>query len=85
MGRGAGRGGRGGDVNAMLDSLPGLQLAELKPKDAIMVTTTEGSDPEKVTATFLLAGVEDILRAAPTATRDLMSGWNVGGGGGEGQ
>jgi hypothetical protein len=90
QGRGAGRGmggGRRGDVNAMLDALPALQFAELKPKDAIMVTTTVGSDPAKVTATFLLAGVEDVLRAAPTATRDLMSGWNTGGGGGgaEGQ
>ncbi len=87
-GRGAGRGmggGRRGDVNAILDALPALQLAELKPKDAIMVTTTVGSDPGKVTATFLLAGVEDVLRAAPTATRDLMSGWNMGGGGGGGE
>ncbi len=69
--------GRRGDMNAMLDALPALQLAELKAKDAIMVTTTVGSDPVKVTATFLLAGVEDVLRAAPTATRDLMSGWNM--------
>ncbi len=86
-GRGAGGGGRGrGDVNSLLDGLPALQLSELKPKDAIMVTTTIGSDPAKVTATFLLAGVEDVLRAAPSATRDLMSGWNTGGGGGgEGQ
>jgi len=84
-----GGGGRGGDLNTMLDGLPALQLADLKPKDAIMVTTTIGTDPGKVTATFLLAGVEDVLRAAPTATRDLMSGWNMGGGGegggGEGQ
>jgi hypothetical protein len=85
QGRFAGRGGGRGDLNAMLDGLPDLQLAELKPKDAVMVTTTVGSDPAKVTATFLLAGVEDVLRAAPTATRDLMSGWNMGGGGGEGQ
>jgi Domain of unknown function (DUF5666) len=83
-GRFAGRGGRG-DLNSMLDGLPALQLADLKPKDAIMVTTTLGSDPAKVTATFLLAGVEDVLRAAPTATRDLMGNWNVSGGGGEGQ
>jgi len=86
QGRSGGRGAGGGraDLNAMLDGLPALQLAELKPKDAIMVTTTVGSDPGTVTATFLLAGVEDVLRAAPTATRDLMSGWNMGGGGGGG-
>jgi hypothetical protein len=84
---GPGRGGpgRGGDIGQMLDRLPSIQLAELKPKDAIMVSTTRGSDPSKVTAVMLLAGVEPILTAAPTATRDIMSGWNLGGGGGEGQ
>jgi hypothetical protein len=84
-GRGAGGGGRGGDIGSMIDRLPAMSLTELKPKDAVMVSTTAGSDPTKVTAIMLLAGVEPILTAAPTATRDIMSGWNLGGGGGEGQ
>ena len=46
-----------------------------------MVSTTAGSDPSRVTVIMLLAGVEPILTAAPTATRDIMSGWNLGGGG----
>ncbi len=73
--------GRGGDLNAMLDHLPALPLAELKPKDAIMISATAGSDPSRVTVIMLLAGVEPILTAAPSATRDIMSGWNLGGGG----
>jgi hypothetical protein len=87
MGRGMGApgGGRGGDVGQMLDRLPAIPLTELKPKDAIMVSTTMGSDPTKVTAIMLLAGVEPVLTAAPTATRDIMSGWNLGGGGGGGE
>lgn len=88
MGRGMGGpgGGRGGDVGQMLDRLPAMPLSELKAKDAIMVSTTMGSDPTKVTAIMLLAGVEPVLTAAPSATRDIMSGWNLGGGGGgEGQ
>jgi hypothetical protein len=76
----AGRGGHG-DVGTMLDRLPPLPLAELKPGDAIMVSTTAGTDPERVTAVTLLAGVEPLLRASPTATRDLLSGWNLGSGG----
>jgi hypothetical protein len=76
---GGGRG-RGGDVGSMLERLPSVPLSELKPKDAIMVSTTQGSDPGKVTAITLLAGVEPILTAAPTATRDIMSGWNLGAG-----
>jgi len=80
-----GRGGRGGDIGQMLDSLPAMPITELKSGDAVMVMTTMGSDPSRVTATMLLAGVEDLLRASPSATRDIMSGWNLGGGGGEGQ
>jgi hypothetical protein len=70
----------GGDVGQMLDNLPAMPLAELKPGDAIMVSTTQGTDPGRVTAITLLAGVEPLLTASPTATRDIMSGWNLGGG-----
>lgn len=85
-GQGGGqRGGGGGmDIGQMLDRTPAIPLSDLKPKDAIMVTTTMGSDPTRVTAVMLLAGVEPILTAAPNSTRDIMSGWNLGGGGGEG-
>jgi Cu/Ag efflux protein CusF len=83
---GAGRGGgRGGDVGQMLDNLPAMPFSELKPGDAIMVSTTQGSDSGRVTAIMLLAGVEPLLTASPTATRDIMSGWNLGGGGDTGQ
>ncbi|HEY1339682.1 MAG TPA: DUF5666 domain-containing protein [Bryobacteraceae bacterium] len=83
----SGRGGRGGsggrsgnaDLQSMLDRLPPMQFSELKNGDAIMVSTTQGSDPTRVTAINLLAGVEPLLTASPTATRDIMSGWNLGG------
>jgi Cu/Ag efflux protein CusF len=85
---GAGRGGGprgGGDIGQMLDNLPAMPISELKPGDAIMVSTTQGTDPGRVTAITLLAGVEPLLTASPTATRDIMSGWNLGGGGDTGQ
>ena len=79
------RGGRGGgDIGQMLDHLPAMPLSELKPGDAIMVSTTQGSDPGHATAVMLLAGVEPLLTASPNATRDIMSGWSLGGGGEEG-
>jgi hypothetical protein len=82
-GAGMGRGGRGGgDVGQMLDRLPPVQISDLKPGDAVMVSTTMGSDPSRVTLIMLLAGVEPLLTASPNATRDIMSGWNLGGGGG---
>jgi len=78
-------GGPGGDIKQMLDRLPAMALAEIKKGDAIMVSTTEGSDPAHSTAIMLLAGVEPLLQASPSATRDIMSGWNLGGGGGGGE
>jgi RNase P/RNase MRP subunit p29 len=82
---GGSRGGGGGpDIGQMLDRLPAMPLSDLKRGDAIMVSTTQGSDPGRVTAVMLLAGVEPLLTASPNATRDIMSGWNLGGGGGEG-
>ena len=95
-GRGAGRGpgrgfggpggpgGRGGDIGQILATAPAITLADLKPGDAIMVKTTTGGSSGPATAVTLLAGVEPILTAAPNSTRDIMSGWNLGGGGGEG-
>jgi hypothetical protein len=69
----------------MLDRLPAMPLAELKAGDAIMISSTTGADPARVTAIMLLAGVEPLLTASPAATRDIMSGWNLGSGaGGEG-
>jgi hypothetical protein len=84
-GAGRGGGGRGGDVSQMLDNLPAMPISELKPGDAIMVSTTQGTESGRVTAIMLLAGVEPLLTASPTATRDIMSGWNLGGGGDAGQ
>src|ERR1019366_632010 len=54
---GAGRGGGGGDTSQMLDNLPAMPISELKPGDAIMVSTTQGTDSGRVTAIMLLAGV----------------------------
>jgi hypothetical protein len=77
-----GRGGAGEDIGQTLDRLPAITLSELKPGDAIMLSSTTGSDPARVTAVMLLVGVEPLLAASPTATRDIMSGWNLGSGDG---
>jgi hypothetical protein len=85
-GPGRSMGGRGGgDIGQMLDNLPLFSIADLKKGDAVMVSTTQGSDATHATVIMLLAGVEPLLTASPTATRDIMGGWNLGGGGGEGQ
>jgi hypothetical protein len=75
-----GNGGRGGDLKQMLDRLPAVQLTDLKHGDAIMVSTTEGTDGTHLTGIMMLAGVEPLLTASPNSTRDIMGGWNLGGG-----
>jgi hypothetical protein len=82
-GSGGGRGMGAVDINQMLDRLPAAPIAELKPGDAVMLSSM-GETPGSVTAVILLAGVDPLLRASPTAARDLMGGWLSGGGEGGG-
>jgi hypothetical protein len=83
---GGGRGGRNMDIGKIIEQQPAIQLADLKPNDAIIVTGATGDDTSKITATALVAGVEPILRAAPSNAPDPLAGsWNTGGApGGEG-
>lgn len=78
-----GRGGAGGgELGQILDRLPPVALADLKPGDAIMISGSAGTDPGHLTAITLLAGVEPLLTASPDAARDVMAGWNFGDSGG---
>jgi hypothetical protein len=77
-GQGAGQG-RGGDMQQMLNRTPVIHFADLKKGDAVMVVSTAGSSD--VTAIALLTGVEPLLEA-PEASRNLLSNWSMGSGGG---
>ncbi|MCX6620241.1 MAG: DUF5666 domain-containing protein [Acidobacteria bacterium] len=69
-----GAGGRGG-MQQMMDRIPAITLAELKPGDAVIVASTTGSKPDEVTAITMIAGVEPILTAP---NRQMMLGnWNL--------
>jgi hypothetical protein len=61
-------GGRGGDLNEMLERMPTATLTELKPGDMIVVSSTTNTDPSKATAIMLVAGVEPILKSVPQNT-----------------
>jgi hypothetical protein len=73
------RGGRGGDMQQMLEHMPAIKLEDLKPGDAIIVSSTEGADPGQVTAITLIAGVEPILSAAPAGAQRarMLGSWNL--------
>jgi hypothetical protein len=57
-----GPGGPGGlDIQRIIDSLPVSTLAELKPGEMVLISSTAGADPSRVTAITLVAGVEPIF------------------------
>ena len=65
-GGGGGRRGMGGggfDVHELIERLPQAQLAELKAGDVLIVSSTVGEDPTRVTAITILAGAETLLAA----------------------
>ena len=77
------RGPRGGDISQMIDRLPTISLAELKPGDAVVVSgALAGVNNDQLVATHVVAGVEPILQAAPAARQrggDAMGGdWGLG-------
>jgi hypothetical protein len=63
----AGQGGGGGprrmmmDPQQMLERLPPVTLAELKPGQMIVVSSTVGADPTRVTAIQLVSNVESLI------------------------
>jgi hypothetical protein len=67
-----------GDLGQVLDRLPAVEISALKPGQALMISGSAGTEASQLTAITLLAGVEPLLTASPTATRDIMAGWNFG-------
>jgi len=77
---GTGNGARGrGDVQQMLERMPAIKLEDLKPGDALIISSTQGADPNQVTAITLVAGVEPILSAAPGGRQraSMLGSWNL--------
>jgi hypothetical protein len=84
-GAGRSRGGAGMDLSRMLPRLPKETIAELHPKDAVMVVASP-SGADTYTAITVLSGVETLLTAPAGAAPITLSPWSIGapGGGGEG-
>lgn len=58
-----GGGGRGGGMNVqeMLERLPTIALADVKVGDTIIVSSTKGADPSRLTAISLISGADTLL------------------------
>jgi len=76
-GGGPGGGGRRGfNAEDLLERLPTIHLADLKAGDRILVSSTRGDDPSKMTAIVLVSGLEAI--PGPPASRRGGRGADVG-------
>jgi hypothetical protein len=61
-GGGPGGPGRGGfNINDMLERLPTISLADVKVGDTIIVSSTQGVDPTRLTAISLVSGADTLL------------------------
>lgn len=60
-GPGGGRPGGGFNINDMLERLPTISLADVKVGDTIVVSSTQGVDPHRLTAISLLTGADTLL------------------------
>jgi hypothetical protein len=59
---GMGGGGRGMDINAMLERMPPVKLEDLKAGETIVVSSTKGAKSNEVTAIMMLANADGILQ-----------------------
>jgi hypothetical protein len=50
------------DLQEMLERMPAVTIAELKPGEMVIVSSTAGADPARATAIALVAGVEALLQ-----------------------
>jgi hypothetical protein len=89
-GGGPGGGGPGGgrNINDMLERLPTISIADVKVGDTIIVSSTQGVDPSRLTAISLVTGADTLLamlaprpqpgQTAPNPAAGLGSGITFG-------
>jgi len=69
-------GSEGADLQQILEKVPAMPASELNKGDALIITSTVGADPSRVTAITLLAGVEPLLTRAP-GERPVNLDWTL--------
>ena len=52
-----------GDLQEMFDQLPAVTLSELKPGESILISSTKGAEPTRVTAIAIVSGVGPLLQS----------------------
>ncbi len=82
-----GNGMRSRDLSQVLDRVPKISAAELKPGDALLITgIPDGNDHSRFAAMNVIAGVEPIFQSASPRQMQSLGDWgtSLGGGGQDG-
>ena len=88
-GSGGGRTGGGPNIQDMLERLPTITIADVKVGDTIIVSSTKGADPTRLTAISVISGADTLLnmmaarqqaagQSAPNPSAGLGSGIQFG-------
>jgi len=61
------------DLQEMFDQLPVFTLQDLKPGDSILISSTKGADPTRITAIAVVSGVGPLLQNKQTGRATAVS------------
>ena len=68
-----------GDLQEMFDRLPTFTLQELKVGDPILISSTKGADPTRITAIAIVSGVGPLLQNAQGNRAVSLGAMSLGG------
>ena len=79
----------GPDIQQMIERMPAISINDIKPGETIIVSSTRGADPNRMTAVTLLAGADALIAMSQAATArpqgqrpaaggESMGDWNMG-------
>ena len=68
-----------GDLQEMFDRLPTFTLQELKVGDSILISSTKGADPTRITAIAIVSGVGPLLQNAQGSRAVSLGAMSLGG------
>ena len=68
-----------GDLQEMFDRLPTLKLEELKIGESILISSTKGTDPNRITAIAIVSGVGSLLQNAQGIRGVSLGAMSLGG------
>ena len=68
-----------GDLQEMFEQLPTFSLTELKPGDSILISSTKGADPTRISAIAVVSGVAPLLQNTQGSRAVSLGAMSLGG------